>query len=147
MKVIFLGLPGAGKTTQGRFFASYIGLTHISVGDQWRQMAVEKGYDLSVPLSDELALEIALSAIDGRDNWVLDGFPRTAEQAEKLEGIDLVIYLNVPEEICIERILKRSRPGDGVETPQQRVAIDRARLPALLEYCRRRWKVIEFDSL
>ncbi len=97
--VIFLGPPGAGKGTQARQVAKYFGVPHLSTGDMFRDHVsrdtplgkrakpiMERG-DL-VP--DEIVLDMIaerISRSDGANGFVLDGFPRTLPQAEKLDQI------------------------------------------------------------
>ena len=97
--VIFLGPPGAGKGTQAKQVAKYFGVPHISSGDMFREH-VERGSPLGqrakpfmecgdlVP--DEIVLDMVAERIarpDGAHGFVLDGFPRTLPQAEKLDQI------------------------------------------------------------
>lgn len=158
MKIVFLGLPGSGKTTLGKLLAEAMALPHASIGDMARRAVTEKT-DIGLrilaeqeaqggkaPLSDELAAEIAHWVFAQNRSWIIDGYPRTVEQAMGMDPPDIVIHLKVPAEICIARMGERKRDDDGTETPQQRVAIDGQRLPDLVEFCRTHWKIIEIDS-
>ncbi len=134
MKLIFIGPPGSGKGTQAQQLAVRHGVPHISTGDMLRE-AVADGTELgkkAAPIMaagglvpDDLMIGIIkdrLSRDDARKGFILDGFPRTVEQAEKLEGIVAgnegeklkVLQLLVPDEAIVKRIaLRRSCPQCG----------------------------------
>lgn len=127
MHLILMGLPGAGKGTQAEFIKDDYNIPHISTGDMFR-LAIEEGTELGkvakshidsgslVP--DEVTngiVEERLSKDDCNEGFLLDGFPRTIPQAEALEAIvkrlnkqiDYVIYVDVPEDILLERLTGR----------------------------------------
>lgn len=120
-----LGRQGAGKGTQATRLAEHYGIVHISTGDMLRA-AVKEGTELGKQakavmdagqlVSDEIMLGIIeerLAQPDAAAGWLLDGFPRTEEQAKGLmqlvgeDGIDLAINLDVPEYVVVERISSR----------------------------------------
>ncbi|HXG58741.1 MAG TPA: adenylate kinase [Thermoanaerobaculia bacterium] len=128
MKVIFIGPPGSGKGTQAKRLAERFAIPHISTGDMLRE-AVAEGTELgkkAAPVmaagalvSDDLMIEIIrerLAKKDAQKGFILDGFPRTLVQAEKLDhlvgnGRDglRVLQLLVPDEVIVRRIaLRRS---------------------------------------
>ena len=137
MKLIFIGPPGSGKGTQAKRLAAQHGVPHISTGDMLRE-AIADGTDLgrqAAPImasgalvSDELMLGIIderLAKSDAQRGFILDGFPRTLVQAEKLDSIIAntsgngadglrVLQLLVPDDAIVERIsLRRSCPTCG----------------------------------
>jgi len=133
VKLIFIGPPGSGKGTQAKRLASRLGVPHISTGDMLRE-AVSDSTELgrkAAPVmaagglvSDELMMGIIrqrLSKPDAKKGFILDGFPRTLVQAEKLEslvgnGADglRVVQLLVPDDVIVKRIaLRRSCPECG----------------------------------
>lgn len=127
LHVILLGAPGAGKGTQAVLIAQRLGLAHIASGDLFRQEQnsgselgkiagsyMEKG--LLVP--DEVTVKMILGRITDPDcakGILLDGFPRTLEQAKALDqalteqgkGIDLVLYIKVSNEELLKRLSGR----------------------------------------
>jgi adenylate kinase len=127
-RLVLLGRQGAGKGTQCVRLARHYVIPHISTGDMLR-MAVKEGTDFGRKakeymddgqlLPDDVMVGIVAERLAREDTtnrgYVLDGFPRTAAQAEALAGIteetghplDLVIDLEVPEAVVIERISKR----------------------------------------
>lgn len=123
MKVILIGPPGAGKGTQAKLLSEKFNIPHISTGDIFRKnirentslgMEAKSYMDRGMLVPDELTLRIVydrLMEIDCRKCYLLDGFPRTLNQAvafQKLlesdnKSIDNVILLEVPKEVIIER--------------------------------------------
>lgn len=127
MNIIIMGLPGAGKGTQAAKIIKKYSIPHISTGDMFR-LAIKNETDLGrqakafmdqgelVP--DEVTVGIVkerLSQSDVKDGFLLDGFPRTVEQAEALNNImaelnsqiDQTIYVEVPEEELMNRLTGR----------------------------------------
>ena len=145
MKMVLLGLIGAGKGTQAKLAAERRGLLHVSTGDMLRE-AVAQGTALGAQANDfmsrgelvpdELVIGMLLERIsqpDAAAGFILDGFPRTVAQAEALQtaleaqsqGIDIVPFIRVPEELLLERIAKRAeiegRVDDAPEVAQRRL--------------------------
>lgn len=126
MKIIFIGPPGSGKGTQAKRLASRFDIPHISTGDMLRD-AVADG----TPLGQQAAPIMAAGALvpddlmvgiinermakpDARKGFILDGFPRTLVQAEKLDSIVgngqeplRVLQLLVPDDAIVRRITLR----------------------------------------
>ena len=122
MKLIFLGPPGAGKGTQALGVGSRLNVPHISTGNMLRAavrnetpmgLAAKKYMDAGKLVPDEVLIEMVrerLSMADCRKGYLLDGFPRTVEQAEALEEIappDCVVNIIVPDEKLLERLTGR----------------------------------------
>ena len=112
MNIIMLGAQGTGKGTVAGLISEQTGLPQISTGDIFRKNISEKTPlgDITVPMGED-----RLTWDDAKNGVILDGFPRTIEQAEKLdkilakkgEKIDLVINLVTPKEEIIDRMLTR----------------------------------------
>ena len=126
VRLVLLGRQGAGKGTQCVRLARHFVVPHLSTGDMLR-MAVKDGTDFGRKakeymdsgelLPDDVMVGMVAERL-GRDDssrrgYILDGFPRTVGQAEALADItadkplDVVLDLEVPEEIVIQRISKR----------------------------------------
>ena len=133
MNVIFIGPPGSGKGTQAKRLAAQHAIPHISTGDMLRD-AITEGTELgrkAAPImasgalvSDDLMVGIIrdrLKKPDAAKGFILDGFPRTLVQAEKLDALVgngagnlRVLQLLVPDEAIVRRIsLRRSCPSCG----------------------------------
>ena len=126
MRIIFIGPPGSGKGTQAKRLASRFEIPHISTGDMLRD-AVSGGTPLgqqAAPIMaagglvpDDLMIGIInerLARPDAKKGFILDGFPRTLVQAEKLDGIVgngddplRVLQLLVPDDAIVHRITMR----------------------------------------
>ncbi len=127
MNLIFLGAPGAGKGTQSSVIAEMLNVPHISTGDIFRYN-IKEGTDLGQQANkyiakgqlvpDELTVSIVverLSHADCSNGFILDGFPRTIFQAEKLneflqsnhKKLDYAVNITVDESCLIDRLSKR----------------------------------------
>lgn len=127
MRIILLGAPGAGKGTQAAIVSQRLGLGHIASGDLFRE-ALEKGSELGlqaksymekgVLVPNEITVRMILTRIaadDCKPGFILDGFPRSLEQAEALdralaekgEAIDSAAYIEVSPEELLRRLSGR----------------------------------------
>lgn len=123
MNIILLGPPGTGKGTQAKFLAEYLKIPHISTGDMFREAALE-GTPIGVKARDEywgkgklVPDDITISLVrarlgkpDCKKGFILDGFPRTINQAESLEKFaktDCVLDIESSEEVIIKRLTSR----------------------------------------
>ena len=132
LNLILLGPPGSGKGTQAKIIVSHFDIPHVSTGDMLRSAIEEKspiGLEAQAKMAkgelveDSVILQIVkdrLSAPDCESGVLFDGFPRTIPQAEGLVEvgvpIDVVLALDVPDEVVVERI-----SGRRVHEPSGRV--------------------------
>lgn len=122
MNLIFLGAPGSGKGTQAARISEWLNIPSLSTGEMLRghiKQGTELGkqakdhIDAGRLVPDELVISMLkerLALPDVKDGLILDGFPRTKQQAETLDGIlkiDRVIYLAVPAEVIVLRMTGR----------------------------------------
>jgi adenylate kinase len=123
-RLAILGKQGAGKGTQGERLAAHLGVPRISTGDIFRA-AVKAGTDAGQKaksfmdagelVPDDVVVDVVRERLEHDDvragGFVLDGFPRNVAQAEALErelgGIDLVVELDVPTEVVLQRLAGR----------------------------------------
>jgi adenylate kinase len=133
MRLILLGAPGAGKGTQCKRIVARYGLSHLSSGDILRQERAKHSelgnkaqeyMDSGALVPDELIVEMMAGAIENapESGFVLDGFPRTVNQAIELDKyltqsdnkIDLIVNLTIDDEIVLSRMTgRRSCPQCG----------------------------------
>ena len=162
MNVLLIGPPGSGKGTQGDRLADRLGLEHLAAGDLLRAEVQGKtplGRQVSEIMQagelvpDAVILSLLMPrvlAASEANGYLLDGFPRSVEQAleaRKLAdlanaGPDAVIYLDAPREVLVERILARAekegRSDDNPDTVTNRLRVfDEATRP-LVDYYRER---------
>jgi adenylate kinase len=122
MNIILLGAPGAGKGTQASYLVNKYALPHISTGDIFRKNIKEqteigliaKGFiDKGQLVPDEVTVkivELRLAEEDCKQGFLLDGFPRTVNQAEalaKITDIDYVVNIDIPFERLLHRLTGR----------------------------------------
>lgn len=143
MRAILLGAPGAGKGTQAVAISKKLGLAHIASGDLFRQeqasgselgMIAKSYMEKGMLVPDETTVKMILGRISAPDctrGFLLDGFPRTLDQAKALDGalatggksIDKVLYIKVSNEELLRRLSGRwicrkcQAPYNVVEMP------------------------------
>ena len=122
MNIIFLGPPGAGKGTQAQIVCQRLGIPQVSTGDMLRA-AIAAGTEMGLKakeymdqgqlVPDEVVIGIVkdrLADADCQKGYILDGFPRTVEQAAALgtfAKIDVAINLDVPDDVLVKRLSGR----------------------------------------
>ena len=165
-RVVFLGPPGSGKGTQAALLAGDLGVPAISTGDMLRE-AVANGSELGRRVrkimeagelvSDDLMAEVVeerLAHPDTERGFLLDGYPRTAAQAETLRrildtasgGLDHVVFIDVPEEELVRRAVKRQRADDKEDVVHERLRVYREKTEPLVEYYRAQGLLREIDG-
>lgn len=122
MKLVLIGAPAAGKGTQAARLVEHYSVAHISTGDMLREEVAketELGKEAKAIMnagglvSDEIIIAMVKERIkkdDCKNGFILDGFPRTVVQAEKLDEmvtLDKVVYINAPDEVMLERLTAR----------------------------------------
>ncbi|MCQ3805828.1 MAG: adenylate kinase [Acidimicrobiaceae bacterium] len=155
LKMVILGRQGSGKGTQSLRICEAYGCVHVSTGDMLRS-AVEQGTELGRQasqtmeagglVSDETMNGIVAQRLSRRDiaerGVLLDGFPRTAEQANALERIlydlgerlTVAVNLEVPTKTVTERMLGRGRGDDTPEAIQRRLNLYEQQTTPLLQW-------------
>ena len=161
--ILLFGPTGAGKSMQGQMLAVRQGWKWLSTGEMLRAsddsevIAVLKSGEL---VSDELTYDVFDKAIQDAKakhypQVIVDGFPRTKEQAEWLAGymeksdekIDLVVVLEVPESEIMNRLEKRARMEDTPETIARRMTIYRQKMyPILGTFAEDGVRVVHLDG-
>jgi adenylate kinase len=166
MRLLLIGPPGAGKGTQAVRVALHFGVAHISSGDLLRQHVADgtaigrtvKEYlgrgDL-VP--DGIVMDILRKPVERASHaggYVLDGFPRTVEQAQAAYmvardlgvSVQVAVHLDVPREELVRRLVARGeqsgRSDDTVEVIEHRLEIYQAKTLPMLAYYAQREKLV-----
>jgi adenylate kinase len=139
LNLLLFGPQGSGKGTQAKRIAAEYGIPHVSTGDMFRA-AIARGTPFGKKVEPILAsgelvpdditvglVRERLSESDAAPGFVLDGFPRNLAQAEALEDLlaelgrplTAALELLVPDEVCVERMLKRAaEEGRADDTPE-----------------------------
>ena len=150
--LLFLGAPGAGKGTQAQLLSKTNSFLHLSTGELLRK-EIENKTNLGIRVkdiinkgklvSDEIVLEIVEKNLD-KDNkgWILDGYPRNLAQANSLnevlikvnQPLEVVFYLDIPEEVLIQRLLLRGRKDDSEKAIKTRFKIYKKDTEPLIKY-------------
>jgi adenylate kinase len=170
MNVLLIGPPGSGKGTQGERLAARLGLEHLAAGDLLRA-EVNDGTPLGLEVAglmqrgelvpDDVVLRLVMPRVlqaAQRNGYVLDGFPRSVEQAGEARrladdtgaGPDAVLYLDAPRDELVRRILARAekegRSDDNPQTVENRLRVfDDATAP-LVDYYRERGLLHVIDA-
>ncbi len=157
MNILVMGPQGSGKTTQAELLANKLNFPHIETGNIYREIAkqdspigrkIKEVMEKGGLVDDESTFQIVdrhLAEIKG--GFVLDGFPRTLTQAQReLFPIDKVFYINLSDEEAINRLLKRGRADDKIETIKNRLKLFHERTQPILNYYRDLGKLVEIDG-
>ena len=165
VRLIILGGSGSGKSTQAQQLSNHLNVPIISTGKILRQ-AISRSDELGrnaqsfvktgelVP--DEMMIDLIRNRLRESDissGWILEGYPRTAFQAEELDfllddlgqKLSYSIYLQVPEAVMVNRSLGRSQP-DNPEIVQRRVNLFYERTVPILEYYDHRNRLLTING-
>ena len=169
MRVLMIAPPGAGKGTQGVVIAEHFGIPHIATGDLLRDhvargtelgKSVQAYLDRGELVPDEVVLSMvrrAMEALQG-DGYVLDGVPRTMEQARALYEIaveldmtaDVALHLQVDDAELVRRLLSRAketgRSDDTEEVIRHRLALYYEVTHPILEWYGERGILVSVDA-
>jgi len=171
MRIVIFGAPGSGKGTQAALLSRRLNVPAISTGGMLRT-AASQGSSLGLKartvmeagglVPDDVVvgmLRERIAAPDARDGFILDGFPRTVDQARALEGLlegngkglSAVVNLSVPEPILLERLDGRSsqegRSDDSHATILERLRVYHEQTEPLIGFYRSRGLLTDVDGV
>ena len=154
MRVVLLGPPGAGKGTQALKLSEKLGIPQISTGDLFRKN-ISEGTPLGIEAKryldagDLVPSELTNKLVEDRieqpdavDGFILDGYPRSVEQARAFDEmlknhntrLDAVLEFAVSEQELLDRLKSRGRADDTEEVIHNRMQVYRDETEPLLEY-------------
>ena len=165
MRLVLLGPPGAGKGTQAAILSEKLGVPHISTGDLFRAnigqatplgLEAKKYLDAGDLVPSEITNNMVKARVgepDAANGFLLDGFPRTVDQAQALEAIlaelntklDAVLSFIVDEDVVVERMLDRGRADDKEDVIRNRLRVYREETAPLLDYYKE--QLVTVDAL
>ena len=162
MKIVLIGIQGAGKSTQGNLLSEKLAIPYLSTGHIFREMAKEKTQigryikevmNAGYLIPDEKTLEIVsdyLHRPEYSKGYIIDGFPRTTAQAQAFEnGIDCVVYLKVSDQEALRRLSLRNSAGREDETPaalNRRIESFHKFTEPVLDFYREKGELFEVDG-
>ena len=166
MRIILFGPPGCGKGTQATFISESLAIPHLSTGDMLRS-AVSSGSEIGLKaknimesgglVSDQIVLSIVEERIakdDCEKGFILDGFPRTVNQAEKLDlllstnnKLDYVLRIKVDEEEIIKRLIDRAREDDKPDIIKNRFKTYNSETEPLIPFYEERKILFNIDGM
>ena len=167
MRMLLIGAPGAGKGTQATLISERFGIAHISSGDLLRThvqdnttigRAAKEYLARGDLVPDSIVMDMLrkpVVAASQAGGYVLDGFPRTVEQAEAAYetaselgvAVEVAVYLEVPTEELTRRLLARGRGKDDIpEVIEHRLQVFEAKTRPMLDYYAEREELITVNG-
>jgi adenylate kinase len=149
VKIVLIGIQGAGKSTQGNLLSEKFGVPYLSSGHIFRQMSKSKtklGRWLKETLNsgalvpDETAVEVVMEYLkrpEYEKGYIMDGFPRTEAQAKVLgDGVDQVVLIDVTDKEALWRISGRisDRQDETLQAIRKRISLFHDLTSAVLKY-------------
>jgi adenylate kinase len=163
VRLVLLGPPGAGKGTQAEKLAEKLQIPHLSTGELFRQninngtklgLEAKRYLDAGDLVPSELTNELVddrLSNSDTDGGFILDGYPRSVQQAKALHDmlerrgtrLDAVLEFRVAEDVLLERLKARGRADDTDEVILNRMKVYRDETAPLIEYYSNELKTVD----
>jgi adenylate kinase len=162
MKLILIGIQGAGKSTQGNLLREELSIPYLSTGHIFREMAKEKTslgryikeiMNAGFLIPDDKTVEIVseyLKKPEYEKGYILDGFPRTLEQVKLFEnGVDKVIHLKVSDREALWRLSYRDgddRQDETLAAIRKRIELFNTLTKPVLDYYQKKGILVEIDG-
>lgn len=157
MKLILIGIQGAGKSTQGNLLSEKFNIPYLSSGHIFRQKAKESRWIKEILASGQLVPDQAvldmitdyLKKPEYEAGYILDGFPRTVHQAEQFKnGVERVIFLDVSDKEALWRISGRdsARDDETLKAIRQRIGLFHEETRPVIDHYREEGKLLVVDG-
>ena len=160
MKIIVIGIQGAGKSTQGKLLSEKLNVPYLSTGHIFRELAkehtplgryIKETMNAGYLIPDSKTLKIVTDYLhrpEYEKGYILDGFPRTTHQAEEFEnGVDHVFYLEVSDREALWRLSYREgeeadgREDETLKAIRKRIELFHEHTKPVLDYYKRHRKL------
>lgn len=163
MKIVLIGVQGAGKSTQGNLISEQLDLPYLSSGHIFREIAKEKSVfgryvketmNAGVLIPDDKTVEIIeeyLGRPEYKRGYILDGFPRTVPQAEMFSnGVDVVIFIQVSDKEALWRLSGRVDEGvredNTIQAIRKRIELFHEKTKPVITHYKERNMLEEVDG-
>lgn len=161
MKLVLIGIQGAGKSTQGNMLSAELGIPYLSSGHIFREMAKDKSkigrwlkelLNSGALVPDDTTLEVMttyLAKPEYSRGYILDGFPRTVPQAEAFgNNAEKVIFIDVSDREALWRISGRvaDREDETLHAIRKRIELFHEKTEPVIEFYREHGKLIQVNG-
>ncbi|MBD3279674.1 MAG: AAA family ATPase [Candidatus Pacebacteria bacterium] len=160
MKLVLLGIQGAGKSTQGKLLSKELKLPYLSSGHIFREMAkkrtkrgrwLKETLNAGVLVPDDTTVEIVLEYLEKSEyqkGFIIDGFPRTLAQAEAFANGEIAIFIDVSDKEALWRISGRTdaREDETLQAIRQRIQLFHEHTAPVLEFYKKQGKLIKVNG-
>ena len=159
MKILLAGPAGSGKTTQAGILSQKLGIDFVNTGNLLREIAqqdtdegriINKALDAGEFVDNELVGKIIKNKLQEpqfKNGYITDGYPRNLDQLKIFDPrYNIVVYLDVPDSVVLERLLKRGREDDTLDVISQRLKLYHESTEDVLDYYQKQGKLFRISA-